>query len=61
VTDQGSQVTYTVVLTLDELVAIRRALGRAPHDQVRPLIENIAAQVEHADAQRAASATPSGD
>lgn len=46
---------YSIELTAAELSIIRRSLGRAPHDQVAPVIENIGRQVEQIEAERETS------
>jgi hypothetical protein len=50
---------YSIELTAAELSIIRRSLGRAPHDQVAPVIENIGRQVERIEAERKVSFCPS--
>ncbi len=49
---------YRIELTQGDLMVIRRALGRAPHDQARPIIDCISAQIDSIDAERAARGAP---
>ncbi len=49
--------TYRIELSAADLVVIRRALGRAPHDQARSIIDSISAQIDAIELQRAAPRT----
>jgi len=48
--------TYQIALTRQELNVVRVALGRMPHDDVRSLIDKIAAQIDGIEAERAQAA-----
>lgn len=40
---------YTITFTQQELTGIRQLLGQVPHDQIRPLIDKIQAQITETD------------
>lgn len=46
--------TYKINLTRNELNVVRVALGRMPYDDVRELIDQIAAQIEMIESERTA-------